>query len=430
MKKKIKLPTILGIILLTIGTFLGVILINKTQVFKLGASGDILPKDIRVSNISDTSLTISWVTDKETSGFVVFNNSPEGQTGTKSFTHTVTISGLAAQKSYQYKINSDGREFDNNGIPWTATTGPTLSNPTTSFLISGSVIKATGEPVGNALVYVNIGGYLVSTITSGTGNFVFQLGNIRSSDLGNYLTVDPSRTLLELFVQANTEDVSSAQVYPQSAKPIPTMILGQTHDFKGLPPSQEGSSPDATITTPSQQQQSSKFTVPGDLNTPPPENVTLDSIDSGEIVTSTKPEFFGTGPGGTTLTITVESENPVTEEVTIPQNGSWNFSLPDNLTGGSHKITIKWIDTSGITRTLTRNFVVQAGELPAFESTPSQSLAPSPSSTTKASTPVASASSTLPPTPSTGNLTPTLLFSMLGVGVMALSFVIWKYANA
>lgn len=70
MIKKSKIPTILAIVILLAGTFAGVFYLNFRQVFKIGASTSAQPKDVRISNISDNSATISWTTDSQTSDFL------------------------------------------------------------------------------------------------------------------------------------------------------------------------------------------------------------------------------------------------------------------------------------------------------------------------------------------------------------------------
>lgn len=426
MIKKNKLPTILGLVILTLGTFFGVFLINFQQIFKLGAQGETAPKDVRVSNITDSTFTISFTTDKESRSFIVWDKGATAPDG-PSYTHLTTLTGLKANTTYSYKINSGGTLFDNNGIPWQAKTAAGPQPAQNSSLVSGSVITATGEVVKNAIVYITVSGNLFSTLTSNSGNFVFQLFNL-----------DPQKDLLEIFVQAGGGQVSSAQIFPQSANPVPPMIVGQTHDFRNLPPSTPGQVPSASLDLPSESESKSKFSPPDASTTPQSQAVvTLESIDEGETVTSQEPEFFGDGPGGTTLTITVESENPITDTVNVAKNGSWNWNPPAGLTPGVHKITITWKDITGITRSLTRNFVVQAGEVPAFEASSSgQTATPTPSPTASSSatskptsTPKVSASPTSVPVPQTGNLTPTLLLTIMGAGILLMSLITFKYAQ-
>ncbi len=437
MKKKNNIPTILGVAILLVGVFAGVFLLNMRQIFKIGADTSVSPKDIRVSNISDTLATISWTTDKETSGFVswgesqgsVGNIETESEDNQKFFTHTVTISGLKASGTYYYKISSDGTNFDNGGIPWQFTTGQPLGLNKNSTLISGSVVTSSGLPAKRALVYATLSGYLLSTLTSDTGNFVFQLSGVRTTDLSSYQKIDPASTLIEISVQAGVDGSASAQIFPRSANPIPAMILGQVHDFRGLPASSDGQNPDANLTLPENITSESKFNVATQSGTPNPTSVILENLNEGEIVTSTQPEFFGKGPGGEEITITINSETPVTETISIPSDGSWNWSPPSSLAAGAHAITITWKDATGITRSLTRNFVVQAGEAPAFTasesgSTPSPTISSSPTPT-PAPTPAATAQ----PIPDTGSLTGTLLLSIMGVAVLLFSFAIWKVAD-
>jgi hypothetical protein len=339
----------------------------------------------------------------------------------------VNLSGLEPNTSYDYKINSNGKPFDNNGVAWKAST---LAGDFTDGVlsrVSGSVLTATGQPVNSAIVYITTQGNLFSTITSDSGNFVIQLPGNNNAD-----------TLLEASVHAGPQGVASAQVYLKAANPIPPMILGNTNDFRSVTPGQEGAAPKASLNLPEDQNQQSKFTIP-DSGTPEPATVvTLESIDNGELVTSEQPEFFGDGPSGTTLTITVESENPITDSVDVGGNGTWKWSPPEGLAPGTHKVTITWKDISGITRSLTRSFVVQAGEAPAFEASGSaQTATPSPkasataspkaTSTAKSSPTATASASTIP---ETGSLTPTILLSIMGLLVIVFSFAIWKNAES
>ena len=434
--RKSKIPTIIGLFLLVLGLTAGVLLVRNQNIFRLGAAAEFAPKDVRISNITDSSLTISWITDKETSGFVKWGKSATSLDKTEldelkdqGFTHLLTLRGLTPQTTYFFKINSGGEDFDNNGIAWQVTNGATLEIPSKTNLVSGSVLTSTGEPAKNALLYLTVGGgSLLSTITSDSGSWVIPLSQARAQDLSSYIVIDEKNTLIEISVNAGLEGVASAQIYPQSARPVPSIILGNTHDFKNLPPSEVSGIPKASIGLPDTTTPSSKFEVEEKPATPSAKTVTLESVDEGEIVTSTKPEFFGEGPPAVTLTISVESE-PIRDTLTVPANGDWSWSPPEGLTEGVHKITITWRDASGILRTLSRTFIVQAAEGPAFESTPSAS----PTSTPKASptatgtaTPKATATATAAPVPDSGSLTPTILLSIMGVGVLAYAVLVWK----
>jgi hypothetical protein len=427
-----QIPTIIGVILLIAGVAAGVFLIRNQQIFRLGAAPEAEPDSVRITNITGHSFTVSWVTNKSTNGFIKYGEGDSrNQTDLDEITgqsnlHYLTVKGLKPQTSYSFVINSGGDDYDNNGNSWQVTTGAELAQPTTTNIISGNVLTASGEPAKNVIVYITAGSASpLSVYTSENGSWLVNLALARTRNLSSYTSISSQNTLLEISVQAGQRGVSSAQVYPQSAKPVPPMTLGEVHDFKNLPPSDTDEIPEASLDLPTEEAtESSRFEVEEGKVTEE-EDVTLDSVEEGEIVTSTEPEFFGEGPPGTKITIIVESD-PVTEEVTVASNGVWNWSPPEGLDEGSHKITITWRDVTGVLRTLTRTFVVQAAEGPAFESTPSASPTSTPTSTptaspTSAASPTPTASATAQPLPDSGSLTPTYLLSIMGLGLLLLS---------
>ena len=464
MIKKYKIPTIIGIVIILIGTFAGVYFLRMNQIFKIGASPTITPKDVRTGNLSDSSVTVSWITEGATSAYISWGETEqslgkienESDANQKFSTHSITLAGLKPTTNYYYKINSEGTGFDNNGVPWQFTTGSEITINQSSVPVSGSVITASGQPSKRALVYINIDGYILSTLTSDAGNFVVQLGSARSSDLKQAVQIDQAKTLLVVSVQAESGETASAQIFPQSANPIPPLILGQVQDYRSLPPNQDTQNPDVNLNLPAGSTQESKFNISTASGGVKPTSVILESVDEGETVTSNQPQFFGKGPAGETITISIHSEQIPSQTVQIPKNGSWSYSPSTPLSEGPHSITISWLDATGITRTLTRNFVVQAGEMPAFVSSPSGSTptptptsSPTPTvrpSSSPTSTPRASASPTVAPTlgptmiatpttppeslPVTGNLTPTLLLSIMGAAVIVFSFFVWKMSES
>jgi hypothetical protein len=442
--KRSRIPTIIGVVLLIVGLGAGILLVQNRQIFRLGATQESIPKDVRITNITDSSFTVSWTTEKDALGFISWGDTEnsltrteEDEVGAPGVTHTLSVKSLIPQTEYFFKINSGGTEYDNNDLAWQTKTGPTLAQPK-SNLVSGTVLTSTGDSAQNALVYLTVGGSSpLSTITSQNGSWVISISTARTNDLTSFVTIDDANTLLEISVNAGPEGVATAQIYPQSAKPVPSIILGSTHDFKSLPPSETSEVPRASVELPETATPSSGFEVGENISTPSATTVTLESVAQGETVATTQPEFFGEAPPGTKLTITLESD-PITEQVSVPSSGEWSWTPPTDLPEGSHKITIKWTDISGILRTLTRTFVVEAAEGPAFEATPSATLAPTATPTgtptasptaTKKPTPTATPTATTFATPESGSLTPTLLLSIMGIGVIAFAFMLWKKAD-
>jgi hypothetical protein len=433
MTNKSKIPTFIALFILVVGIIAGIFLVKNGQNFRLGASPSSAPQDVRISNITDSSFTVSWTTAKATSGVVKWGKSAANldqpvndELPNPGFIHSVTIKPVSAESTYYFDINIEDQNNTNNGVPWEVTSGPTLAQPTGNDIISGSVLTSTGETVKNSLVYITVGGgSLLSTITSQNGSWLIPISSARSKDLTSLITIDEAQTLVEISVNAGPDGISTAQVYPQSAKPLPPMVLGQVHDYKNLAASTTGDNPAANIDLPTASTSAvSGFNVGSQAPAPQAKSVTLDSVTEGETINTVDPEFFGKGPSGTSVTITVESDNPMTDVVTIPKNETWSWSPPAGLDPGSHTVTVTWRDTQGILRTLTKSFVVSASDGPAFVSTPSATLEPTetpiPTIPEETETPVATA------TPVSGDLTPTVLLFMMGIGVISFAIILWK----
>ena len=432
---KFRIPTIIGVIVLVIGVTAGVLLISSKQIFKLGAQGTNPPKNVRVSNIAGDSFTVTWTTQEKSINSLLWGNDktnlskPEGdEIGGSGFTHSATVRGLTPQKIYYFIINSGGKEYDNNSIPWQLTTGAQLAQPETPNIISGSVLTATGTPATNALIRVQVGGAgPLSTIASENGSWVISLSSLRTTDLNSYYQINESADIVEISAQAGPTGVSSAQIYAKSAKPVPPLILGQVHDYKNLPPSQTEGVPGADPGLPGYSSRSSGFNVDYSIPESTPSAVSLNSIDEGETVSSELPEFFGEGPPGIEIDITVESD-PTTTSINVNENGTWSWSPDENLEPGDHTISITWIDAEGILQSITKNFNVQASEVPVYEATPSALPTPEVATPSASPIPTATSAATPPPQPKSGIAKPTLILYIMGMGLLAISGAIVYFA--
>ncbi len=421
MQNKLKIPSLLGVFVLVLGLAVGVALIGQRQIFRLGASADSAPQDVRISNVTDSSFTVSWYSTKPTVGYISWGSTTAlGQSSEVSgldtkTVHSVTVDELSASTNYYFVINSGGVEFDNNGIAWSVATGPTLSVNATALLASGTIRAADGSPASDVLVYINGGGLAqVSGVTSQNGTWTIPLSSARSRTLSAYANLT-ANDILDVYVQAGGLGVATAQVLVSQTNPTPEIVLGQSYDFRNDQTIDSGGLPEADLSLPENEEELG----PGGLDLSSQETgssserpVTIESIDEAEeIVYTDTPEFFGEGPAGSVITITVESD-PVTDEVRVTNGGEWSWSPPTSLPDGEHTITISWIDASGFLRKITRSFVVAAAEdEPGFESTPSGATSTPKPTASPTPTPTATPKATKSPTPSptpTATIKPTV----------------------
>jgi len=148
---KSKFPTILGILFLVVGVAVGAFLITQEQVFRLGASPEASPQDIQITNITGRSFTVSWTTSKDSVSQFKWgtpgdlkNTAFPSQTRI-STVHSISATGALPATDYEFSIQKE-TSF--------VTTAPTLPAPTTTLVISGSIIDQAGSPANSAVVTI------------------------------------------------------------------------------------------------------------------------------------------------------------------------------------------------------------------------------------------------------------------------------------
>lgn len=239
LKRNYTIPTLLGVVSITVGTIAGVLLVQVNQETVLRASLATIPQDVRVTNITDKSFGVSWITSQNTTSQVKWSDGSSGQLITEKVltpkqTHLVNIEGLEPNSEYSFTIVQRGTEYDNNGLPWSAKTAPEapLSNVTTT--ISGVVFTPNNQPVANALVYINSGDTTPqSTQTSLNGSWFVPLSKVRTSDLKSYINTQKlADTTMDVLVISSDSKIAAAKISPDVANPLPAMILGNSYDFR------------------------------------------------------------------------------------------------------------------------------------------------------------------------------------------------------
>lgn len=226
------------LIILTVGLLVGLYLVSQQTNLFPKATPLVSPQAVKISNISDNSFTVSWVTpDKPTVGFVQYGQSNLTETASDDrdsggpkprTTHHITLKNLAPQTSYFFKISSAGQTFDNNGQSYQVTTAPTTADtPPLPQPIFGKVKTADNKPPQEAVVYVIIGeGTLLSSYTRADGNWLVTLNNARTKDLSTYLNPQEGDQLT-VTIQAGLEGfISQITTLAQKSK-ISSLILNK-----------------------------------------------------------------------------------------------------------------------------------------------------------------------------------------------------------
>src|SRR5690242_19455533 len=125
MKSKQNTKNLTLIILLLIGIILGVSLVSHPVLFFPKAAPSFTPEEVTISNIADSSFTVSWMTSVKTKGLITYGTKePTGSTeiddrsDTEGYTHHVTLKKLEPNTNYLFKIVSGSNSYDDKGQPY------------------------------------------------------------------------------------------------------------------------------------------------------------------------------------------------------------------------------------------------------------------------------------------------------------------------
>lgn len=393
-----RIPTLFGLILLLIGVGATTYLTQTGVIFNSHASPGHTPQNIRITNMTDTSFTVSYTTsdkvpavisyakDKNLSQTAIDDRNQQIDSLTAYRSHHITLKNLSPGTKYYFSITSGPDTFLNNGNLFEATTPQRISSqPTNQQPIAGRVITSNGKDLDDAIVYVKTDtSQTISVLVKG-GKYLAPLNSLRTEDLTSYINLAPD-ALVKLLV-VNGLSQSNIVVLAKQISPVPTITLSQDYDFTSSVAPVASSS--AQIGFPSFTATSS-----GGGNDP-----SISSPKNNESFTDQRPVFRGTAQPNTNVTITIHSDDAIEEKVTTDGRGNWSFRPSKKLSPGKHTITITTRDKFGILKTITQSFIINASGSQVDQSA------------TGSASPIAQISPTSTPTPtptSTPTATPTI----------------------
>jgi len=437
MVKEFKIPSILGLVLLFGGIIGGYLLTNNQTVNTITkASGDCQPINPQITNITDKSAVISFTTSSICPVTISINDQiykdkrATSSQEIKSKVHYFELDNLKEASDLTYVVIGDGKRYENSNYKINTANKINQSVPS-SRLAWGRVFTSDLKPASEAIVYLNIpGAYPLSALVTSSGNWDISLATSLNQSKTNWFT-SPSNTDEEIIVIA--QDQPSTQITGNTSRnnSVPDIIIGQ-NSFSSTP-----------VDT-------SQLPATGSLNsvTPVTSSKQLDILNpkDNENLSTKKPDFFGTGPINSKVKIEVHSDTVYNGEVTTNSDGSWNWSAPSDLSPGEHTITATTIE-NGITKTISRKFIVLAADSTTSFSASSSATTPTPTPTTSTPTPtvkiiptsiptivptvIATSSRTTRPStssgvPVTGNFAPTVILMIISVFLIFTSVLFLK----
>lgn len=409
-----KIPTILGLILIVIGISVTSYLVKTGTILVGKAAPDETPKNVRISNISDTSFTVSYVTDINSIGSVILNDpnkqaitvfddrDQQGGSVTPRRTHYITIRDLKPDTKYTFTIMSEKNNFNQENKPFETTTGPQITEaPPSQQPIVGKIVMPDGSNPPESMIYVSISGsQILSTLAKSDGSYILPLNSIRASSLVEYFNITKNTKIEMLIVNGNLQ---SAVKISGEQNSVPTISLSKNYDF----------------TTGTLLQENPQASISGEINFPSFSTKPI-SVSKPDIITPKKDEKFldsqplfkGTASPGSNVKITIHSDE-VQTQVIADNWGSWSYRPKSPLSPGEHTISITAQDEFGLLKTITQKFTVyaqgsQVNESATPSATPQITISPTATPTQIPNiSPTTSPTMTPIPTPS-----PTIILSI------------------
>ena len=398
-----RIPTLLALLILVVGLGSAVFITEFGSNVVSKATSSTPPVELRISNVTDSSATISWLTAEKTNGKVRFGVDNEFQTvsddreasgvSTTTLTHFVTLRNLTPSTEYEFSVLINGKEWDNNGTSFTVRTNPIVAGkPSSQPPAYGTVLLPSGEGAEGAIVYLNLeNSGTLSTLTKSKGEWLIALSNARSLDGKTYY--QPSEGEKEsIVVHAAVGGEAQATTDIENDEPVPAMTIGKENSFV---------SEAITPTSPA------KKSLSGLLNATPTTVQNLGGTGNQIAIlvpknngsfSSTIPLFRGTGIVGERVTITIDSTSQGGTSI-VAKDGTWRWTPDEELTPGKYTITIKTNDVNDEEVTQSHAFTIfKSGTQVLADATPSASLTPS-ASPSATFTPSPTLSSTISATP-------------------------------
>jgi len=429
-----KIPTILGLLILIGGIFVGIFLTNQNTNFISKASGDCNPKNPLTTNITNNSVTISFVTESSCLSSLSINNQTINNSAVlsndqKSKIHYFDVNNLQDASNYEFSFINDGKTYESSSYNFKTAEKPNGLIPS-SNLAWGRIFTPELKPASKVIIFLNIpGSSPLSALVTTSGNWNISLAtSFNESKIDRFVPI--ANVTEEIIVIDQEKQTTQISASTSQNNPTPDIILGQ-NKFSPVP-----------IIFDTKTNTGSLSSITPVLNS---KELDILNPKDNESISTKKPDFFGTGPTNSKIKIEVHSSTVYSGEVTTKNDGSWNWSPPSDLTPGEHIITAT-ITENGIPKIISRKFIVLAADNPLSYSASPSATTPIPTVTSAITTPIPTVSLKITPTltptliptirtakpstssgvPATGNLAPTIILLLIASSFLIFSFVSFK----
>lgn len=263
-----KIPTLLGLFVLFFGVGASTLLVQNSSIIESNASGSETPKDVRITNITDTSFTVSYITDSRVFGSISYGKTnslgtviPDDRDSTISkealhTSHYFTIKNLEPSTDYYFSVLSGDSVFLQNDTAFKVKTAPMLTGaPPKGYDFTGFITFSDISTKPEVILYLQSNtSQALSTLLRPDASYAISLSRTRSQDLTKYELHEPQKPLMLSFI--STSGNSKVTIREGLKSTLPTIVLTENYDFSqtsNLTNTQMVSSPGATFSVSSEQ---------------------------------------------------------------------------------------------------------------------------------------------------------------------------------
>lgn len=382
-----QIPTIVGLLLLMVALGAGIVLFKGFDGFAPRATPETTPKNIKVTNVTDTSFTVSFLTEASTIGYVKYGTSPNeltsqagderdqlsGSVGEYTV-HSIPVRGLSPSTTYHFVLGTGAQEeFDNQGAPLTVTTASPASTATIAKTIYGNVVNASGGPAEGSIVYVRSeGSGELSALVKSSGSWAIPLNGARTND-GSGLAEFTDDTLVLVIAQGSTPELTAqTQVSIANAQPVETLTLGSVPATIASPLASPSSQSDIFESDTLPDADDAALTLPTATPTaqsPLADNTGVNAVvdltnPAPQTVSTSQPVIVGQAAPNSLVTIEIHSDTQIMQQVTADSDGLFTLDiseLSETLEPGEHTVTYSYYNpTTRQNETKTQTFTVEA----------------------------------------------------------------------
>ena len=347
-----RFPKIIGLIGLAGLALGGPWLMSKINQLGTRASATCTPENITISNKTNRSFSLSFITQVACRTSLVVDNRTMVRDVLAKI-HYFEVDNLSAGKEYSYEIVGGGERYSRSDMRVKMAAEPKVTTPEAKLAWGRMLTKEDNRGV-EGLVYIFVdGGPLLSAKANSEGKWNIPLA-ISMRDSGEWFI--PEANMSEEILITTPEGMSGSLSHNTDGNdPVPDILVGANGEITmavadavevvsggvGLNGGTVG------VATPT--------TLPRALRVINPEqNATF---------STKKPEFFGEASSGQVLEIKVESAEVHEAKIEADSQGDWRWSPPADLEPGEHTLTITSVNpTTKLLETITRKFVVMAAD--------------------------------------------------------------------